>query len=178
MGYGLLERRFILENASLVTANVKNIIFNMANFLILFFIIKHFFYEKINGFIQKRSDDVSLEMKNAQALKAEAEGYKAEYSAKLAKAEERSKEIIEEAINTAKDRKSEIIEEANKEAMKIQERAKAEINLEKKKALEEVRGNIVDLTMYATEKVIKESLHKAKHEQLILDSIKKVGEVK
>ena len=166
-----------MEFASLISVNIRNIIFNILNFLILVLIIKHFFYDKINNFIKKRSDDVASEIQNAESLKTEAEKYKEEYLGKLSQAEVHSREIIEEAMQRGKERKKEILEEARLEVLKVQDRARNEIDLEKKKAADEVKGNVVDLTIYATEKLIKETLDKEKQEKLILDFIEQVGEV-
>lgn len=166
------------EFTSMVNINIASIAANIVNFIILYFIIKHFFYEKINNFMNTRTDEINSEIKGAESLKLEAEGFKEEYIGKLSTIEDKSREIIKDATLKAQERKIEIIKTAEEEAQKVLDRNKVEIEREKVKALEEVKTNIIDLTIYATEKVVKGTLDKSKHEKLIVDFIEEVGEVK
>lgn len=167
-----------MESTSMVNIDPRLIIANIVNFLILVFIIKHFFYDKINAFMKSRSDEIANEIKSAETLKVEAEGFKEEYKEKLSMIEDQSREIIKEATLRGQERRSEILKTAEEEAEKVLQRNKVEIEREKEKALEEVKTNIVDLTIFAAEKVMKDTLDKSKHEKLILDFIEEVGEVK
>lgn len=167
-----------MGDAGMVSIDFRMISANIVNFLILFFIIKHFFYDKINSFIQQRSDEIAGEIKDAEELKLQGEQFKADYEQKIKKVEDESRQIIKEASQKGEERKTEIIKAAQEEADKIFERNKTEIDREKEKVLEEVKNNIVDLSIYAAEKVVNESLDKTKHEKLILDFIEEVGEVK
>lgn len=128
--------------------------------------------------MKTRADEIALEIKSAETLKVEAEKYKEEYIEKLNTIESKSKEIIKEATLKGQERKSEIVKSAEEEAEKVLHRNRIEIEREKEKALEEVKTNIIDLTIFATEKVMKTTLDKSKHEKLILDFIEEVGEVK
>ncbi|MPW27004.1 F0F1 ATP synthase subunit B [Alkalibaculum sp. M08DMB] len=167
-----------MEFQSMVNIDFRLIGANIVNFLILVLIIKHFFYDKINNFMQTRTDEIATEITEAETLKAQAEGFKAEYIEKLGAIEDKSREIIKDATLKAEDKKSDIIKSAKEEADKVLDRNKVEIERERQKALEDVKTNIVDLTIFATEKVIKETLDKTKHEKLIFDFIEEVGEVK
>ena len=163
---------------SMVNINFLSIAANIVNFIILYFIIKHFFYEKINNFMKARTDEINSEIVNADTLKVEAQGFKEEYIGKLSTIEDQSREIMKDATLKAQEKRNEIIKSAEEEAQRVLTRNKVEIEREKEKALEEVKTNIIDLTIFATEKVIKASLDKEKHEKLILDFIEEVGEVK
>jgi hypothetical protein len=44
--------------------------------------------------------------------------------------------------------------------------------------MNEVKSNIVDLSLFAAEKIIHESMDQKQHEKMILDFIDKVGEAK
>lgn len=167
-----------MEFASMVNIDPRLIGANILNFILLFFIIKHFFYNKINAFMQTRTNEIALEIKDAESLKLEAEGYKDEYIEKLSTIEDKSRQLIKEATMKAQERKHEIVKSAEEEAATVLQRNKLEIEREKEKALEEVKTNIIDLTIFATEKVLKDTLDKSKHEKLILDFIEEVGEVK
>ncbi|MFZ7133029.1 MAG: F0F1 ATP synthase subunit B [Eubacteriales bacterium] len=167
-----------MGDAGMVNVNPSSIIANIVNFLILVFIVKHFFYDKINGFMQQRAEDIAAEIKDAEALKIAGEQFKEEYQEKITKIQDESRQIIKEASQKGEERRSEIIKAAQEEVDKIFERNATEIEREKEKVLEEVKNNIIDLSIYAAEKVVSESIDRSKHEKLILDFIEEVGEVK
>lgn len=167
-----------MGSASMVDVNVRSILANIGNFLLLFFLVKHFFYDKINKFIQQRSDEIAQEISDAEVLKKEGENFKEEYTQKMNTIEDQSRQIINEARIKGEERKNEIIKVAEEEAEKVLKRNRTEIEREKEKVLEEVKSNIVDLSIYAAEKIVSETIDKNKHEKLILNFIEEVGEGK
>lgn len=52
------------------------------------------------------------------------------------------------------------------------------LKLKKRKAMNEVKSNIVDLSLFAAEKIIHKSMDQKQHEKMILDFIDKVGDAK
>lgn len=167
-----------MGDAGMVNINPMQIAANIGNFLILVYIVKRFFYDKINNFIQQRTEEIVKEINEAEELKTQGEQFKSEYQQKIQTVQDESRHIILEATQRGEERKSEIIKAAQEEAEIILERNKTEIEREKEKVLEEVKNNIVDLSIYAAEKVVSGSLDKDKHEKLILDFIAEVGEGK
>ena len=59
-------------------------------------------------------------------------------------------------------------------AQNILDKAKAEIEKEKDSALTALRGEIADLTIAATKKIIGETLDETKHRALVNDFIQKM----
>ena len=68
----------------------------------------------------------------------------------------------------------EILEQAKQNADKLIEKAKMEIAKERDDALHALRGEVADLTIAATRKIIGESLDEEKQKSIISDFIKKM----
>lgn len=167
-----------METAALVSIDVRVLVATIINFIVFFLILKKFFYEKVKEIIKKRQDDVSFEIVNATEKNAAAGKLKQEYENLIAEINGKEREIIREANVEGQAQRNEIVEKAHGEAKKIIEKAMAEIELEKRKAMNEVKSNIVDLSLFAAEKIIHKSMDQKQHEAMILDFIDKVGDAK
>ena len=167
-----------METTGLVSIDAREMIATLINFLIFFFVVKHFFYAKIKAVMAKRQDGVEAEIKSATEKNASAGALKAEYEGLIADIKAQEREIIRNANAEGQAQRQEIIEKAHGEAKAMIAKAEAEIEFEKAKAMNEVKSNIVDLSLFAAEKIIHKSMDQKQHEAMILDFIDKVGEAK
>lgn len=166
------------ETVGLVSLDARVMIATLINFVIFFFIIKKYFYEKIKAVIKSRQDDITAEITEASEKNTTAGELKLEYEALLANIKAREREIIRDANAEGQVQRHEIVDKAHGEAKVIIEKAMAEIEFEKQKAMNEVKSNIVDISLFAAEKIIHKSMDQKQHEAMILDFIDKVGEAK
>jgi len=167
-----------LETTGLVSIKALEMIATLINFLIFFFVVKHFFYAKIKAVIAKRQDGVDAEIKSATEKNAAAGKLKADYEGLIADIKAREREIIRGANAEGEVQRHEILDKAHGEAKVIMDKSMAEIEYEKRKAMNDVKSNIVDLSLFAAEKIIHKSLDQKQHEAMILDFIDKAGEAK
>lgn len=167
-----------METTGLVSIDARVMIATLINFVIFFFIIKKYFYQKIKDVIGKRQDSIAAEIVGAEEKNATAGKLRLEYEGLLANIKASEREIIRGANAEGQVQRQEIVEKAHGEAKVIIEKAMAEIEFEKRKAMNEVKSNIVDLSLFAAEKIIHTSLDQKQHEAMILDFIDKVGEAK
>ena len=160
-----------------LSVNLTTIIGTWLNFIILFLVIKHFLFDKINKVIDDRKNDVENSYKEADEAKESALKLEAEYNEKLANAKEESAQIISAATQKAMQRSDEIIGEARKEAKGITETAHNEIEREKKIAVNQIKDDITDIAFNAAQAVIEKDMKTEDNEKLIEDFIDSVGEV-
>lgn len=168
----------MFEYANLVGIDLKLLLATIVNFIIFFLILRHFFYQKVKDIIAKRQDDVSAEIVGAVEKNATAGKLKLEYEGLLADIRSREREIIRDANVEGQVQRRDILDKAHVDAKLVIDKAMAEIEVEKRKAMNEVKSNIVDLSIFAAEKIIHKSMDKKQHEAMILDFIDKVGEAK
>lgn len=167
-----------MESTGLVSIDAREMIATMINFLIFFFVVRHFFYGKIKAVIAKRQDGITAEIVGAAEKNASAGELIVKYEGLIADIKSREREIIRDANAEGQVQRLEILEKAHSESKVIMEKTMAEVELEKRKAMNEVKSNIVDLSLFAAEKIIHKSLDQKQHEAMILDFIDKVGEAK
>lgn len=167
-----------METTGLVSIDAREMIATLINFLIFFFVVKHFFYAKIKAVMAKRQDGVDAEIKGATEKNASAAALKAQYEGLIADIKAQERDIIRDANAAGQAQRQEILEKAHDEAKAMLVKAMAEIEFEKAKAMNEVKSNIVDLSLFAAEKIIHKSMDQKQHEAMILDFIDKVGEAK
>ena len=160
-----------------LSVNLTTIIGTWLNFMILFLVIKHFLFDKVNKIINDRKNDVENSYKEADEAKENALKLEAEYTDKLANAKEESAQIISSATQKAMQRSDEIISEARKEAKSITDNAHDEIEREKKIAVNQIKDDITDIAFSAAQAVIEKDIKTEDNEKLIEDFIDSVGEV-
>lgn len=156
---------------------LKQALIQLVTFLIYFVIIKKFFYDKINGIITKRKEMVAASLNDAKAADEKAEQLEKEYNEKVAQIENERIEIIRKAAEDAQNVKDRIVNEAKQQAASILDSAKKEVENQKAKAQEEFKDSIIEMTIDAAEKVVKKSLSKEDHIDLINESISMFKEV-
>ena len=94
-------------------------IFSMITFLVLFLILKHFFFEKVHNFMESRRKEVEDALDNAAEASRLADEKLADYEKKIADVSTESRRIIKTARDEAKLEADSIISEANEEAHKM-----------------------------------------------------------
>ena len=153
-----------MESVGLVNIDFRIILATVINFIIFFLILKKFFYEKVKDIMEKRQTEITAEISEAEKRNQLAKELKADYELQIAEIREKERVVLREANLEAQKQHQEIIARGKQEAKVLIDKAMIEIDLEKNKALNEVKSNIVELSLFATEKVIKQSIDKNFHQ--------------
>ena len=155
--------------------NLKDLIFAVANFLILVLILGKFLYKPFLGILEKRKQTIEDAFTNADATNRKADEKYEAYTKKLARAEAESREIIKNARLKADDHANMIVEEAKAEAVRIKLQAEKEAVREKEKALREVREQIGQLAILAAEQILEKEVAAEGQEEIIDRVLEKAG---
>lgn len=150
--------------------------FQLANTLIMFLILKHFLFQPVTAFMDKRTKTIEDSIAEAELKNKESNELKTQYESKLTEIKKERTQIIDEAVRNAQKRGDEILGAADVEARKTIERANAEIEREKQKMMNELKGEISQLAIAAAGKVIEKDLDQKAHQQMIQQFIDKAGE--
>ena len=152
--------------------------FTLANVLILFLILRKVLFKKIIDVMDARDADIKNNIEAGQKAKEEGMKFKSEYETKIQDARDEGQMIVDFARKRAEEKSDTIISEANKEAEYIKQKANNEIAKEKEQAFNNIKSEISEIAVLAASKVIEKDIDKAKHEDLIENFIKEVGEAK
>lgn len=155
--------------------NLKDLIFAVANFLILVLILGKFLYKPFLGILEKRKQTIERCFYKAEATNRKADEKYEAYTKKLARAEAESREIIKNARLKADDHANMIVEEAKAEAARIKLQAEKEAVREKEKALREVREQIGQLAILAAEQILEKEVAAEGQEEIIDRVLEKAG---
>lgn len=155
--------------------NLKDLIFAVANFLILVLILGKFLYKPFLGILEKRKQTIEDAFTNAEATNRKADEKYEAYTKKLARAEAESREIIKNARLKADDHANMIVEEAKAEAARIKLQAEKEAVREKEKALREVREQIGQLAILAAEQILEKEVAAEGQEEIIDRVLERAG---
>jgi len=143
----------------------------LINIVILYFIMKHFFFEKIHNFMQARQDAVKDAISTAEVVNRKADQKMEDYERRIAKVESEGRDIIKDAKQRADERADQIIDSANQRASEILQKAELEIERERTQALSDMKTEVSELAMMAAEQIMKKELSRSGEQQKIVDEI-------
>ena len=152
--------------------------FTLANVLILFLILRKILFKKIIDVMDARDADIKNNIEAGEKAKEEGMKFKSEYETRIQDARDEGQMIVDFARKRAEEKTDTIISEAKKEAEYIKQKANNEIAKEKEQAFNNIKSEISEIAVLAASKVIEKDIDKAKHEDLIENFIKEVGEAK
>ncbi|MEN8906331.1 MAG: F0F1 ATP synthase subunit B [Clostridiales bacterium] len=145
------------------------------NLLVLYFILRKIFFNKITKFMDERSKKIKNTMTEADNLKSESEKIKIEYESHLNQALKESIDIIQDAKNRAEKEYQEILKSAKFEAEKIVEKAHIETKHERDQMISEVKNYVTELTIKTASKLISSNMDTTKNKNLVSKFIEEDG---
>ncbi len=160
----------------LISIDPWTIIVSACNLLIIYLIIRKFFYDPVMKIIKEREESIKEQYEKADEAKKEADESKAIYSERMKHAEEEADGIIRRAHDDAKKISEEIVSEASIKADAIREKAEADIKREKLKAEAELKKEIAEISVDIAKKVVGREVDKNDHERYIKEFINSVSD--
>ncbi|MBU3156787.1 F0F1 ATP synthase subunit B [Clostridium estertheticum] len=158
-----------------LTINWNTIIFTIINFIVLLFVLKHFFSKPVNKIMDDRKNGINASIKNAKDNEEKAEISRIEKDKLLHDSKTKGREIVEEYKVKAQNISQEIIDDAKKESVTLMDRSRVEIEREKEKAASEIQKQVIDLSLILSERALEKHIDEKEHRKLIEDFIVKVG---
>jgi len=153
-------------------------LWQVANFLVLLFILKKFAYKPILNMLDERKNSIEQAINNAETARNEAEKLRKDYEDRLAETRQEAQEIIAKATKLGEEMKNEIVSNAQSEANKAIQRAQEEITREKDQAIAALRDEVAVLAVMAAGKVLGKAISVQDHEKLVKEFVAEVGELK
>ena len=146
-------------------------IWTILTFLILFFVLAKFAWKPLLTALESRESAIKSSLEDAEKAKKELERLNNESEEIIAEAKSEAQNIRVEAKSKAEKVKADLLAQATDDAKKIRDEAEKQIQVEKDKAINEIRNDVVNLTMSVAKKVIKKNLSQEDNKSLIEDSI-------
>ena len=147
----------------MVDLTLGTILAQMLNFFILVWILARFAYKPLVSMMQERKERIAKDLADAQAARNEAEQFKADYAAQIANARQEAQQIVEKAVQQA--------EATTREQLAA---AREQIEREKERAMNNLRNEVISLSVAMATKVVAKDMDSETNTKLIEDAIAKL----
>jgi F-type H+-transporting ATPase subunit b len=159
------------EGNFLVTPGLGLMIWTLAAFGLTLFVLYKLAFPKIAEALDRRQRAIEESIDSAAHLKTEAEELLEEYRKRLKQARAQADEILVRARKAAEVREAEAISEAKERREELLEQTKRDIETETRRAIQEIRNEVADLTILATEKVTRKILTEDDQRKLVEEAL-------
>ncbi|HZA22788.1 MAG TPA: F0F1 ATP synthase subunit B [Dehalococcoidia bacterium] len=157
--------------------NLPTLIVYLVNFLILLGVLYVFTYKPLLRAMDQRSERIRDGLAAAERAREQAASSQAAIQEQLNEARREGQRLLDQAREAAERYREEEMGRARSEAEAFIQRARDDIRRERDAAIEEVRAGFGDLAITAAERVIRRSLDRQAHEDLIAQVLDESGEV-
>ena len=157
--------------------SIWEFIFTIFNFCLLLFLLKKFLYKPIMKMLDDRKASINEALDAAEAARLEAAQSEENIRNEIAKARTEADAIIADAKKRGEEVKNEIVNAAKLEAKSITDAAAAQIEKEKAQAIHDLKTQIADIAILATEKLLTQNLTPQQEKILMDNYINEVGQI-
>jgi F-type H+-transporting ATPase subunit b len=167
-------REMVLELPGKLPLNVGTLFSTMGVVLLLFPVVKQFYIQPLDIAISERNGNLERTFTEAEDLRNQMDKMRSDYERRLTETEADARAKIQAQIKEAQALRQRLEAEAVGRADELMRRAHEEMASEREKVLSELRIEVVNLTLGATEKLLGENMDSPKNRKLIDEFINKV----
>jgi F-type H+-transporting ATPase subunit b len=155
----------------LVSPNVGVMIWTLIAFGITLYLLRRLAFPRIAEALDKRQRAIEESIDAAERTKVEADKLLAEYRERLGEAREQAEDIVSRARKAAESTHKEAVEHARVQREELMEQTRRDIEAETRRAIGEIRSEVADLTVLATEKVTRKTLDEDDQRRLVQEAL-------
>ena len=156
----------------LITPSVGLMIWTLLLFGISMYVLAKLAWPRITQALDKRQHAIEDSIESAERVRHEADELLAEYRERLTEARRQAEEIIERARRAGEAHEQESEAEAKARRERLMEQARRDIEVETRRAIQEIRREVADLTVMATEKVTRKVLNQEDQRRLVDEALR------
>jgi F-type H+-transporting ATPase subunit b len=158
----------------LVSPNVGLMIWTLLAFLVAMWILRKFAWPAITEALDKRQRAIEESIEVAEHTRTEAQQLLQEYRERLREARQQADEIVARARKAGEVHEREALEKAKVQREELLEQTRRDIDAETRRAIQEIRAEVADLTVMATEKVTRKSLDEQDQKRLVEEALREL----
>jgi F-type H+-transporting ATPase subunit b len=158
----------------LVSPNVGLMIWTLLAFLVAMWVLRKFAWPAITEALDKRQKTIEESIDVAERTREDAQQVLQEYRERLREARAQADEIVARARKAGEVHERETLEKARAQREELMEQTRRDIDAETRRAIQEIRNEVADLTVLATEKVTRKSLDERDQKRLVEEALKEL----
>jgi len=162
------------SNSWLITPNVGLTIWTLVVFAISLYIVSKVAFPRIRKALDARRETINESLDSAERTRQEADKVLEEYRERLKEARGQAEEIMQRARQAAETHESESRERGQEIIADATRRAERDIDVASKRALDDLRREVADLTVLATEKVTRKVLTGEDQRRLVEEALSEI----
>ena len=171
---GIVENTAVLaasEGSFLIKPGVGLMIWTLVVFFVTFLLLKRIAFPAISKALDSRQKAIEESIDTAERTRVQADELLAEYRERLKEARSQADEIVQRARQAAETHESESKSQGQELIAEAQRRAEREIGAATERALSDLRREVADLTVAATEKMTRKALSEADQRRLVDEAL-------
>jgi F-type H+-transporting ATPase subunit b len=153
------------------TSNMVAAIWVLSIFIILAVVLYRTAWKNVLAGLKGREARICNDIAQAEATRAKAEATLKEYTAQLATAEQKVRDLLSKAATDAEQLAASIRTRAQSEAEEIKDRATKEIDAAREQALTDIYQQTADLATKVAEKILRRNLNADDQRDLVNQSL-------
>jgi len=158
----------------LVSPGLGLMIWTLLLFGFTMWVLSKLAFPKIQEALDRRAKTIAESLDAAERQRRESDELLAEYRARLSEAREQADDIMARARKAAETAEAEATTAGREKREELVSAAKRDIEAETRRSLEQIRQEVADLTVLATEKVTRKSLSGEDQKRLVEEALAEV----
>ena len=158
----------------LVSPGLGLMIWTLVLFLFTMWVLSKVAFPKIQEALDKRAKTISESIEAAERQRKESDELLAEYRGRLEEAREQADDIMARARKAAETAEAEAKTAGKERGEELVAAAQREIDAATRRSLDQIRKEVADLTVLATEKVTRKSLSEEDQRRLVEEALSEV----
>jgi F-type H+-transporting ATPase subunit b len=142
----------------LVTPDIGLMLWTLTVFVLSMWVLAKLAFPRIAQALDRRQRAIEESIDNAERVRVEADQLIAEYRERLSDARAQADEIVARARRTGEQTEAQAVVDARRKHEELLEQTRREIGIETQRAIQEIRSEVADMTVRATEKVTRKSM--------------------
>jgi F-type H+-transporting ATPase subunit b len=155
----------------LITPNVGLMVWTLLLFGISMYVLAKLAFPRISQALDRRQHAIEESIDHAEHIRKEADDVLAEYRERLNEARGQADEIIDRARKAGDALEARAKDDAKANREQLMEQTRRDIEVETRRAIEEIRNEVAELTVMATEKLTRKALTDEDQRRLLEDAL-------
>jgi F-type H+-transporting ATPase subunit b len=158
----------------LVEPGLGLMIWTLLVFFGAFLLLRRFAWPQITEALDKRQRAIEESIDTAEQTRAEAAKLLDEYRQRLREARAQADDIVARARKAGEVQEREALDAARVKREELLEQTRRDIEAETRRAIQEIRSEVADLTVLATEKVTRKALDEDDQRRLVEEALREL----
>ena len=155
----------------LVTPDIGLMIWTLLVFGLTMLLLWKLAFPRIAAALDRRQQAIEESIDAAERTREEADKLLAEYRERLTAARHQADEIVARARKSGEQQEADAVNAGKQRREELVEQARKDIETETRRAIQEIRAEVADLTILATEKVTRKTLTDEDQRRLVEEAV-------